>query len=73
MTDLERIRQLLEKISGSIDPVDLSELQTLVAKSQNAPPYGDADGSVNESDWLCVRDVTQAFDHGWRGAKRFLR
>lgn len=70
---MERIKKILEKISGAIEPGDLDELFHALGKAQNRPPLGEADGSVSAEDWAIANDAARHLNDGWHRTRRFLR
>lgn len=62
MSDKTKVVELLRPIKEYLDSKkkELMEVDTLVAKNQNSPPLGDADGSFTEKEWLGARDSFHA-------------
>lgn len=64
MTDAERLDDILASFRFDGAHIrDLHErLRILLAKTQNGPPQGHADGSIDERTWYQMRQLTRAMD-----------
>lgn len=57
MSDLDTALILIAQLRDSAPNVALMErLNLIVAKNQNKPPLGDADGSFDDKTWTMLRD-----------------
>ena len=60
MTDIQAIRQHLRKLVDGIDATELDALLAVLGKAQNAPPEGEADGTVSAQDWRAASEVARS-------------
>lgn len=59
MTDKERAVIVIAPIVERCH-LSLHFIQDIVAKNQNQPPEGQADGSLHERQWIALRDIATA-------------
>jgi hypothetical protein len=61
MTDREYVMQIYQelfaKLRATIREYDLEEIGFIIAKNQNSPPLGEADGSFTVEQWQQCRDL----------------
>lgn len=63
MNQKERIADLVSRLDLRAKAHLLDELIQLVGETQNGPPEGGADGSVNELDWNITRRFVEHLTH----------
>ena len=52
----------LKHIQECLNNVSFERAKYLVAKNQNSPPLGEADGTFNNKQWTAARDAINAID-----------
>lgn len=53
------LRRLTAFDSVKVDTI-FAELEQLLDRAQNAPPQGDADGSIDEPVWVALRELVES-------------
>lgn len=61
MNDREKFEALTTRLALEASRV-AERLMGLVAKNQNQPPLGDADGSFTTDEWYAARDIARSVD-----------
>lgn len=61
MNDREYVMSVYQKLFAQLRAVireyDLEEIGFIIAKNQNSPPLGEADGSFTTEQWAICRDL----------------
>lgn len=78
-TQQQRLEAALARLPKVTDDVRaaLTELNAVLVEAQNSPPFGAADGTIDEMTWVVARDVVNAVEQYDRtlaaGASRLRR